>query len=315
MYSSLWLQTSLGLSPIRAGLQGSAPLSLAAFVVSVLIGRFLHASRPRLIIGPWAHGQIFGAFPGRRFGALAGADGIDTTALQLQWFDHVIKGTEGTGVDPAKPVKIFVMGPDVWRDEADWPLPDTEYTNFYLGSGGRANSAAGDGALSLDGPGDDPDDVYLYDPRDPVPTVGGETFLPSLPIGANSGPHDQAEVERRRDVLCFTSDPMTADLEVIGPVELVLHASSSAPDTDFIGKLVDVHPDGRAEMVTDGILRARYRESPTEPRVLEPNQVYELRIDMSATATVFVLRSKRGKLLDEMSTRIRWAALQTLEGG
>ncbi|HEY5332419.1 MAG TPA: CocE/NonD family hydrolase, partial [Solirubrobacterales bacterium] len=136
-------------------------------------------------------------------------------------------------------------------------------------------------------PTDEPGDVYLYDPSNPVPTVGGETFLPGIGISANSGPRDQTVVERRHDVLCFTSEPLLSDLEVTGPVELVLCCSSSAPDTDFTGQLVDVHPDGRPEIVTDGILRARYRESMCEPRALQPGKVYELRIDLAATATVF----------------------------
>jgi hypothetical protein len=120
-----------------------------------------------------------------------------------------------------------------------------------------------------------------------VPTTGGATFLPGLFVTANAGPRDQREVEKRADVLVYTSAPLERPLQVIGPVELVLHASTSAPDTDFTGKLIDVHPDGRAEILTDGILRARYRDSFSEPSALEPGRVYELRIDLVATATVF----------------------------
>jgi uncharacterized protein len=244
------------------------------------------ARRPRLVVGPWAHGTVFGAFPERQFGLLANAAGVDVTGLQLRWFDRHLKGIDD-GFDDEPPVKIFVMGPNVWRDEADWPLPDTTFADYYLHSDGHASTASGDGVLSTDEPGDEPQDAYRYDPRDPVPTVGGASFLPALFIGANSGPRDQSAVEARADVLCFTTAPLEHDVEVTGPVELVLHASSSALDTDFTGKLVDVHPDGRAELVTDGILRARYRDSASAPALLAPGEIYELRIDLAATSTVF----------------------------
>jgi putative CocE/NonD family hydrolase len=260
--------------------------TLAGYEAMKAHGATAAARRPRLVVGPWAHGQVFGAFPERGFGVLGSAEGVDITGIQLRWFDRHLKGIDD-GYDDEPPVKLFVMGPNVWRDEPDWPLPDTAYTDFYLHSGGHANTAAGDGGLSIEPPADEPHDAYRYNPRDPVPTVGGASFLPALFIGANSGPRDQAAVEARHDVLCFTTEPLARDLEVIGPVELVLHCSSSALDTDFTGKLVDVHPDGRAELVTDGILRARYRDSLAEPTLLQPGNVYELRIDLSATATVF----------------------------
>ena len=178
------------------------------------------------------------------------------------------------------------MGANVWRDEDDWPLPGTEYVDYFLHSRGRANTAGGDGGLSADAPGDEPEDVYLYDPRDPVPTTGGPTFLPGLFIGANAGPRDQRAVQARRDVLCYTSEPLAGPVEVIGPVLAVLHVSSSAPDTDFTAKLVDVAPDGRAENLADGILRARYRESLSEPSPLEPERVYRVTVDLVATAVL-----------------------------
>jgi len=193
------------------------------------------------------------------------------------------------GGDPpdGKRVLLFVAGPDVWREEDDWPLPDTSFTPWYLHGRGRAGSSAGDGVLSPEPPADEPPDAFVYDPRDPVPTAGGATFLPGVWLGANAGPRDQAAVERRADVLCYTSPPLERPLEVTGPVRLVLHASSSARDTDFTGKLVAVSPAGRAELVTDGILRARYRESRAEPVALEPGAVVRLEIDLGATATVF----------------------------
>ena len=240
----------------------------------------------KLVIGPWVHGYNGGVYPARNFGLMAHDGVADVTAMQTRWFDHFLKG-EANGVLDEPPVKIFVMGPDVWREEADWPLPDTDWQQWYLHSAGSAGTKPADGVLSRHTPGDEPADSYLYDPRDPVPTVGGASFLPGLFIAANAGPRDQREVEQRADVLCYTSEVLTADMEVTGPVRLVLYVSSSAADTDFTGKLVDVHPDGTALILTDGILRARYRESLSTQKLLTPGEVYRIEIDLVATANVF----------------------------
>jgi putative CocE/NonD family hydrolase len=245
------------------------------------------ARNARLIIGPWAHGPNAGQFTQRGYGLMSGTVASDLIGTQLKWFDHHLKGGEVTW-DAGKPVRLFIMGADVWRDEADWPLPDTRYTPYYLHSEGGANTAYGDGTLSTEPPStDEPPDNYLYDPRNPVPTVGGQTFLPGLLLGANAGPMDQLEVEARSDVLVYSTPPLARDTEVTGRIELVLYAESSARDTDFTGKLVDVHPDGRAEILTDGILRARYRNGTQEAELLEPGEVYELHVDLWATANVF----------------------------
>lgn len=240
----------------------------------------------KLVIGPWVHGYNGGVYPARNFGLMAHDGVADVTAMQIRWFDHFLKG-EANGVLDEAPVKIFVMGPDVWREEADWPLPDTDWQQWYLHSAGSAGTKAEDGVLSPRAPGQEAPDSYLYDPRDPVPTVGGASFLPGLFIAANAGPRDQREVEQRADVLCYTSAVLERDLEVTGPVRLVLYVSSSALDTDFTGKLVDVHPDGTALILTDGILRARYRESLSAPQLMTPGEVYRLEIDLVATANVF----------------------------
>ena len=240
----------------------------------------------RLLIGPWAHGAAAGWFPERSYGLMSGTDAADITGRQLRWFDWLLQGHDN-GIEADKPVRLFIMGANVWRDEDDWPLPDTNYVDYFLHSDGRANTAAGDGLLSSLPPDSEPDDVYLYDPRHPVPTTGGGTFLPGLFIGANSGQRDQRGVEARHDVLCYTTPTLDAPLEVTGPLEAVLHVSSSAPDTDFTAKLVDVAPDGRAENVADGILRARYRHSLSEPTPLVPGHVYEITVDLVATAYVF----------------------------
>lgn len=180
---------------------------------------------------------------------------------------------------------LFVMGTDEWRTADDWPLPGTQYRPYYLHSAGQANSLYGDGTLSEEPPGDQPPDVYLYNPFRPVPTVGGQVILP----GANStGPRDQRSVELRDDVLVYSTPILDRPVEVIGPVELTLFIASSARDTDFTGKLVDVFPDGRAMILTEGILRARYRNSYTEPELLEPGTIYELRLNLWATANVFL---------------------------
>lgn len=240
----------------------------------------------QLVIGPWVHGYNGGVYAERNFGLMAHDGVADVTARQIRWFDRWLKG-EPNGVESDKPVRLFIMGPDVWRDEDDWPLPDTDWQRWYLHSGGCAGTIAVDGALSTTAPGEEPADAYIYDPRNPVPTVGGATFLPGLFVAANAGPRDQRAVETRADVLVYTSAVLEHDVEVTGPVRLVLYVASSAPDTDFTGKLVDVHPDGRAMILTDGILRARYRDGFARPRPMNPGEVYCLDIDLVATANVF----------------------------
>lgn len=243
------------------------------------------ARQSRLIIGPWSHGYFGNVYYEQDFGLLSSTDGADLTAAQLRWFDYWLKDA-ANGLDEL-PVKLFIMGINQWRNEADWPLPDTQYRNYYLHSGGAANTANGDGQLSEHAPGDEPADAYTYDPHNPTPTVGGQTLLPGSLIALNAGPRDQRLIDSRHDVLCYTTAPLTRDTEVTGPIELVLYASSSACDTDFTAKLIDVFPDGRALVLTDGILRARYRASFEAPTLLEPDVVYELHLDLVATANVF----------------------------
>ena len=239
----------------------------------------------RLLVGPWHHGP-FAESSGEFYFGLAAADGaVDTDGLHLRWFDHWLKG-ESNGVEQDPPVRIFVMGANHWRDEQEWPLSRAEYRDFYLHSQGKANTANGDGVLSLDSPGDEPTDVFLYDPRDPVPTKGGglccnQSFVPG-------GAFDQQEVEARPDVLVYSTPPLEADLEVTGPVSLFLHASTTGRDTDFTAKLVDVAPCGCARNLTDSIVRARYRLTTDSPTPIEPGTVYEYTIDMVATSNVFL---------------------------
>jgi uncharacterized protein len=159
-------------------------------------------------------------------------------------------------------------------------LARTQYTPYYFHSQGSANSRHGNGRLTLERPTEEPPDTYVYDPRDPVPTRGGNTLV--IPMGV----YDQRPIEERRDVLCFTSDPLTTALEITGPITVTLYAASSAPDTDFTAKLVDVHPDGYAQNLADGIIRARYRDSRANPSLITPGTVYEYTIDLWSTSMV-----------------------------
>ena len=237
----------------------------------------------RLMIGPWNHAVPFANLVGAvDFGYQTGAVSADMDGQQLRFFDRHLKGKD---VSQASNVRLFVMGINQWRDETEWPIPGTEMRRYFLHSRGRANSAAGDGALSTDAPGIEPADSFLYHPLDPAPTAGGG--LCCYPAALSGGAFDQAAVETRSDVLVYSTEPLAEDLEVIGPITLTLYASSSAPDTDFTAKLVDLGPCGLAKNLTDGIIRARYRESQSEAKQLTPGKIAEFKIDLWSTANVF----------------------------
>ena len=231
--------------------------------------------------GPWVHGGQLPSFAGGlHFGPTANGAGAFSQARQLAFFDRYLRG-----IDVDVPVvRYFVMGINQWRSADDWPLPETRFTRFYLHSRGHARTAAGDGVLSRDMPGGEPPDRYLYDPHNPVPTTGGR----SLPTGKLvPGPIDQTHVERRDDVLCYTTPELTADLEVTGPVRLHLFAATSAVDTDFVAKLVDVYPDGAAYNMAEGVLRARFRDGLLSPKPVTPGEIMEYVIDLANTSNVF----------------------------
>jgi putative CocE/NonD family hydrolase len=251
-------------------------------------GSKLARLQQHLVIGPWSHGNFMWGYADRQYGeggVAVSAQAVDMlTDIQLRWCDHWLKGLDN-GVEQDKPVRIFVMGIDQWREEECWPLPDAHYRPYYLQSAGDANAVNGGGVLAAAQMAQGPEDVYRYDPHDPVPTRSGANMAAKQQ--GDLGPYDQREIEEREDVLCYTTGPLGYPVEVTGPIELVLYVSSSAPDTDFTGKLVDVYPDGRAELLTDGILRARYREALARPVLMVPGRVYELRIDLGATANVF----------------------------
>jgi putative CocE/NonD family hydrolase len=247
------------------------------------------ARQSKLLIGPWTHGGVMNPIGEINFGFGASAAFIDLqidfVSLQVRWFDHFLKGIDN-GVTQEAPIKLFVMGANVWRDEQEWPLARAVETRYYLHSAGHANTLNGDGSLSTQAPAAESPDHYAYDPANPVITRGGALLMtPEFP----SGPYDQRQTEGREDVLVYSTPPLEQDLEVTGPILVHLWAVSSAPDTDFVARLVDVHPNGYAQNLTDGIVRARYRHfaQGEAPSLIEPGRAYEYEIDLWATSNVF----------------------------
>jgi uncharacterized protein len=236
----------------------------------------------RLVMGPWAHLLPYSVPTSRGTGDIDFGDAAKVVLLasQEQWLRHWLGGTEREILDES-PVRIFVMGENRWRDEREWPLARTVYTKVFLRSHGHANTLGGDGALSFAAAGEEPEDNFVYDPNYPVPTRGGTT------LALAPGVYDQSELEKRTDVLVYTSEPLPRDMEVTGPITMKLHAASSAPDTDFTAKLIDVRPDAYAHNIADGIVRARFRDSASASSPITPGRVYEYAIDLWATSHVF----------------------------
>jgi putative CocE/NonD family hydrolase len=227
------------------------------------------------------------------FGNKLPADGDEA---MLRWYDWLLKG-ETNGVEREKPVKIFVMGKNEWREEDDWPLARAKNTKYYLHSAGAANGItpsgpgqSGRGSLSTVAPAEEKPDQYVYDPSDAAPTIGGPLCCGALPTGI--GPEDQRPAEARGDVLVYTTPAFAKDTEVTGPVSLDLYVSSSAVDTDFTGMLVDVWPNGFAQNLTSGILRLRYRNSQEKPELANPGETYHITVDLWATSNVFLAGHK-----------------------
>jgi uncharacterized protein len=259
------------------------------------------ARKNRVMIGPWVHSLLFESKVGELdFGRSASGDTIDITGIQLKWYDYWLKGIQN-GILNEPPVRIFVMGDNIWRNENEWPLARTQYTKYYLHSSGHANSRFGDGVLNTHIPDEEQNDIYLYDPINPVPTLGGVRSFNDRSTGVG----DQRKIEERPDVLVYTSEPLETDLEVTGPIVVNLWASSSAVDTDFTGKLVDVWPDGKAYNLVDGIVRARYRQSLSMARLIKPGEVYEYSIDLGATSNVF--KAGHRILVEISSSNFPWA--------
>jgi putative CocE/NonD family hydrolase len=238
-------------------------------------------SSQRLIVGPWGHTNALTRKVGQLdFGPAAE---MDHDALLLRWFDFWLKGRD-TGVLTDPPVRYFVMGRNVWRAASDWPPAGTVAERWYLHSGGRANTAGGDGwlspALPGSGPGEAAADRYDYDPRDPVPTL--------WPLSDQDEPLDQRPNDSRADILMYVSEPLAAPLEVAGNPTVTLYATSSAPDTDFIARLADVHPDGFVQPISYGVVRARYRDGFDRPRLLHAGTVERFTIPLHPVAACFL---------------------------
>lgn len=231
-----------------------------------------------LLMGPWIHGIN----KDRKVGDVDFGEEslVKLDDIQAAWFDHWLKDGQAD-VETWPPFRIFVMGRNRWRDEQEWPPRRVRYIPHYFHGAGSANTLRGDGRLTTVPPGSEPPDHFVYDPDDPVPTVGG------CSLGGSAGPRDQTEVEQRGDVLVFTGDALAAELEVTGPIRIILYAASSATDTDWTAKLVDVWPDGRPINLCDGILRARCRESVDKPTLIEPGKIYRYEIDAWVTSNAF----------------------------
>ena len=231
----------------------------------------------RMVIGPWGHGAST-SFGEMDFGEDAM---VSHTDLEIRFFDRYLKGIDN-GIDKEDPVRIFYMGVNKWRSEKDWPIPGTEYRPLYLAGNGSAKP--GGGRLDFSQPAKASADRYRYDPSNPVPTLGGNNCCGSPTL---AGPRDQRPLEKRQDVLVYTSDTLKEDLAVAGPVRMRLFAATDGPDTDWMVKLIDVHPDGRSMPVSEGILRARFHKGLDKVSLLEPGMTYRYDIELTGTANVF----------------------------
>ena len=234
----------------------------------------------RLIVGPWIHNSVHRKIGDVDFGRDAE---VDLHPIELRWFDYWLKGMENGILDEPR-AHIFVTGKDRWRGEHEWPIPRAQATKYYFHSGGRANSLFGDGELSTTPPSHEPDDSYIYDPYDPVPTYGGGVIMkPDV-----SGPRDRRAIQRRSDILVYTSAVLPQDLEVSGRILTKLFVTSTAPDTDFMGSLTDIHPDGSAMLLASGNIRARYRDSFKTQELMTPGKVYEIAMELWSISHLFL---------------------------
>ena len=237
----------------------------------------------RLIIGPWGHLLPYTTPTSRGAGDIDFGPSalIDLSETLLRWFDYWLKDVDN-GIMDEPSVTIFTLGENRWQHLSDWPPPNMRQVRYFLHSDGGANTLNGNGSLSSVPPGQEQADSYVYDPNDPVPSLGGNNLTVDM------GVQDQRPVEERPDVLVYTSEPFTQVLEITGPMSVTLWASSSAVDTDFTAKLIDVHPDGYAQNLLNGIIRARYRDSASTPTLMEAGKPYQFTIDLWATSNVFL---------------------------
>jgi len=240
-------------------------------------GAGLAAGNQKLILGPWGHGQLEEVkYPAN---AGTGIMGSMTNDLELRWFNYWLKG-EPNGIAEEPPVRYYVMG-DVsdpnapgnqWRTAEAWP-PPAKTTSFFLTAGGK---------LGEEMPGsEESTDSYEYDPKNPVPTIGGANLF------SKKGPMDQRAIGDRKDVLKYSSEPLKAAVEVTGPVTVELWAQSDAPDTDFMAKLIDVYPDGAERLVLDSAVRARFRDGADHEVMMKKGEVYKFKLNLWSTSLIF----------------------------
>jgi hypothetical protein len=236
------------------------------------------ARESTLLVGPWSHAlrQKEGEVD---FGGQAGFQII--AQAMVSWLDsHLIHPEKMHNKKPK--ILLFVMGENRWREEGEWPLLRTRFKKMYFHSKGDADVSETRAALSWEKPTAEPFDAFQFNPKRPVPTVGGCVYPPKF-----AGPRDQRAVEQRKDVLVYTSEPLDQKLEITGPISVTLYASTSAKDTDFTAKLVAVDPGGRALNLQDGIVRARFAQSARQARPIVPGQIVKYTIDLWVTSYVF----------------------------
>ena len=233
-----------------------------------------------VIIAPTGHCDFDQSGENKKVGELYIGDAtFDYFGTYLKWFDYWLKGQKNSVTDMPK-VQYYTIGKNEWQSADEWPLPETKFTKYYLHSGGNANSRYGDGILSQKPSENEFSDKYTYDPGNPVPTIGGSRSEPA-------GAFDQAKVEIRNDVLVYSTPVLKKGIEITGPITLILFVSSSARDTDFTAKLIDVYPDGKAYNIQDAIFRARYREGLTKKVWMERDKVYKIQINLNAASNYF----------------------------
>jgi putative CocE/NonD family hydrolase len=246
------------------------------------------AANQYVVVGPNAHCQFAKLGPDMVVGERGMGDtSFDVDGMIFRWFDRWLKGDRNAFPASTPHVQYYTMGANKWQRGQQWPPRQAQPVRMYLTSNGRANSLNGDGKLSLTPPpAGTPADGYRYDPMNPVQTVGGGDCCNGGLV--KPGAYDQRAVEARNDVLVYTSEPLTEPMEVTGFVDAVLAVSSSAKDTDFAVKLVDVAPDGTAFILGDTIVRARYRDGYDKPLMMAPGQVYTIKPTPMTTSNTFL---------------------------
>jgi len=234
-----------------------------------------------IFMGPWGHFRYLTDYVGDiNFGPSAGVPGAQTTQHHIAFFNKYLRGMDVN----VPTIRYFLMGRNMWQEADTWPLPQTQWQRFFLHSQGRANTSGGDGLLTRNEPGAESPDIFVYNPHSPVPTTGGRVIPQG---GVIAGPVNQFLIEKRGDILCYTTPELEEDTEVTGPLELHLFAATSTRDTDFTATLIDVYPDGRAYNMADGIIRARFRKSIFEPELVTPGDINEYIINMGNTSHLF----------------------------